>query len=359
MRVLLVVFVLAAAGLLAADLRQPAAPRDASAAPLRQPVRAEQLPRPAAVEIAFVRNGWVARVERDLPRGVSPARFALRQLLRGPTREERRRGLRTAVPREARVRSLRASDDSWFVSLSRSAIDPGTAEGRRTRLWQLAATLAPLGPQQQVVVATAGRFLTVLRLGVRPQGLDAEIGEAQYRYSIRGVQRRLATLGYLADSEVTGEADYLTGQALLAFQGWERLARTGTVTGQTQLALFTSSRPRPAGHRPGDHVEIYRDPGVLLTVSDGEVVRAVHVSTGAGGATPVGSFRVYLKSLMSWSVPFEVWMPYASYFRGGIAMHQSADVPSYPASHGCVRLPLGEAERVYRFVELGTPVAVF
>ncbi len=93
-------------------------------------------------------------------------------------------------------------------------------------------------------------------------------------------------------------------------------------------------------------------------VDTGEVVRAVHTSTGAGGVTPVGSFRVYVKALMSWSVPFKVWMPYAAYFTGGIATHQSPDVPSYPASHGCVRLPEGEAERVYRFVEVGTPVTV-
>lgn len=88
------------------------------------------------------------------------------------------------------------------------------------------------------------------------------------------------------------------------------------------------------------------------------VVRVVHTSTGAGGVTPVGDFRVYVKSLMSWSVPFEVWLPYASHFRGGIAIHESPDVPSYPASRGCVRLPDGEAERVYRFVEVGTPVFV-
>jgi lipoprotein-anchoring transpeptidase ErfK/SrfK len=54
-----------------------------------------------------------------------------------------------------------------------------------------------------------------------------------------------------------------------------------------------------------------------------------------------------------------VWMPYASYFVGGIAMHEYPDVPAYPASHGCVRLPEGEASHVYSFVELGTPVYVF
>ena len=93
-------------------------------------------------------------------------------------------------------------------------------------------------------------------------------------------------------------------------------------------------------------------------VEDGEVVRAVHTSTGSGGITPVGDFKVYAKVLYSWSVPFQVWMPYAAYFRGGIATHQSPTFPSYPASHGCVRLPEGEAERVYRFVDVGTPVSV-
>jgi lipoprotein-anchoring transpeptidase ErfK/SrfK len=98
---------------------------------------------------------------------------------------------------------------------------------------------------------------------------------------------------------------------------------------------------------------------VLLAVEDGKVFRAVHTSTGAGGGTPSGTFRVYRKETMSWSVPFGVWMPYASYFIGGIAMHEYPSVPSYPASHGCVRLPAGDAERMYRFARFGTPVHVF
>jgi hypothetical protein len=226
------------------------------------------------------------------------------------------------------------------------------------RLWQIAATLAPHGEREQAALATEGRFVTSVRLGVRPGVWRAETGENDYLYVTRGVQQRLAALGYLDRRDATGGMDYLTEQALLAFQGWEDLDRTGTVTGQTQVALFRARPPRPAARRPGRRLEIYRDLGVLLMVEDGRVVRAVHTSTGAGGVTPVGDFRVYTKVLMSWSVPFQVWMPYAAYFRGGIATHESPDVPSYPASHGCVRLPEGEAERVYGFVEVGTPVSV-
>jgi L,D-transpeptidase catalytic domain/Sporulation and spore germination/Putative peptidoglycan binding domain len=355
MRILLVVLVLASAGLLAIDLEPSASPRAAVAVPAA--AKAAK-PAPRTVDVAFVRNGWVVRVKRLVPRGAAAAEFALRELTQGPTKAERRTGIRTALPDGARLRSLRSDAETWFASFSRSTLGAGAAETKRMRLWQIAATLAPHGEKELAVLATEGRFATTLRLGLRPGAWRAETGENDYVYSTRGLQLRLAALGYLDPRDVAGSENYLTEQALLAFQGWEDLDRTGTVTGQTQLALFRAGEPRPASHRPGKRVEIYRDVGVLLMIENGEVVRVVHTSTGAGGVTPVGDFHVYAKVLYSWSVPFQVWMPYAAYFRGGIATHQSPDVPSYPASHGCVRLPEGEAERVYRFVDVGTPVVV-
>ena len=356
MRISLVVLVLAFAGLLAVDLAPSSTPRAAVGVPTRALAAAK--PAPETVEVAFVRNGWVVRVERLVPKRMSPAEAALRELTQGPTRAERRKGIRTALPDRARLRSLRTDGETWFASFSRSALGSGSAETKRMRLWQIAATLAFQGDQELVSLAAEGRFVTNARLGVRPGRWSAESGENDYPYVVRGVQRRLVALGYLDGAEVTGSLDYLTEQALMAFQGWEDLDRTGTVTGQTQVELFKASRPRPAARRTGRRIEIYRDRGVLLMTENGEVVRAVHTSTGSLGRTPTGDFNVYVKSLYSWSVPFHVWMPYAAYFRGGIAMHQSPDVPSYPASHGCVRLPEGEADRVYRFVDVGTPVAV-
>ena len=355
MRILLVVLLFAFAGFLAVDIEPSATSRAAVSLPARTTI---PKPAPETVEVAFVRKGWVVRVQRVVPKGAAAAEYALRELTQGPTRVERRKGIRTALPDGARLRSLRAGAETWFASFSRSTLAAGSAETKRMRLWQIAATLAPHGDKEHAVLATEGRFVTTLRLGVRPGSWRAETGENDYHYVTRGVRVRLAELGYLDARDIGADDGYLTEQALMAFQGWEDLDRTGTVTGQTQLALFRATRPRPAGRRPGRRIEIYRDLGVLLMVEDGEVVRAVHTSTGSGGITPVGDFKVYAKVLYSWSVPFQVWMPYAAYFRGGIATHQSSDVPSYPASHGCVRLPEGEADRVYRFVEVGTPVSV-
>jgi hypothetical protein len=352
MRVLLVTLVLGFAGTLAVDLEPAAAPRPDDA------VKTEA-PRQATVEVAFVRRGRLVRVERVVPKGVSPQVHALRELVQGPTRIEQRKGIRTALRPGVRLRSLRADAERWFGSFSRSLFGPGSAQTKRTRLSQIAATLAGLGSQTYAVISTEGRLVTTIRLRMRTGAWRAERGEKGYFYDVRGVQLRLFQLGFLDRSAVTGTLDYVTEQALLAFQGWEDLARTGTVTGETQVELVRATPPRPFTHRVGRRIEIHRELGVLLMVEDNDVLRAVHTSTGALGATPEGAFRVYRKELLSWSVPFQVWMPYAAYFVGGIATHEYSHVPEYPASHGCVRLPAGDAERVYRFVDVGTPVHVF
>jgi lipoprotein-anchoring transpeptidase ErfK/SrfK len=50
-------------------------------------------------------------------------------------------------------------------------------------------------------------------------------------------------------------------------------------------------------------------------------------------------------------------MPYCMHFNGGYAMHQGY-VPPYAASHGCIRLPQGMAERFYNNAPVGTSMAV-
>jgi len=354
MRVLLVTLVFALAGMLVVDLEPAAAPpQPAAGAAMRVKVAAK------TVEVAFVRNGRLVHVERVVPKGVAPEVHALRELTQGPTRAERAKRISTALRPGVRLRSIRADGELWLASFSRPLFGVGTASTVRTRVAQIAATLTWLGGKEYATIAAEGRLVTTLRLGLRPGAWRPERGENGYFYDIRGLQLRLFLLGFLERSAVTGTVDYETSQALLAFQGWEGLGRTGTVTGQTQVELLRATRPVPARRGNGSRIEIHRDRGVLLLVEGREVLRAVHTSTGAYGATPTGAFRVYRKELLSWSVPFKVWMPYAAYFVGGIATHEYAYVPEYPASHGCVRLPAGDAERVYRFVEVGTPVDVF
>jgi lipoprotein-anchoring transpeptidase ErfK/SrfK len=50
-------------------------------------------------------------------------------------------------------------------------------------------------------------------------------------------------------------------------------------------------------------------------------------------------------------------MPYCMHFNGGYAMHQGY-VPPFAASHGCIRLPEGMAQRFYNNAPVGTPMTV-
>ena len=116
MRISFVVLVFAFAGLLAVDLQSSSAPHAAVATQARAVRKAA----PRTVEVAFVKNGWIVRVERTVPKGATLQEAALRELTQGPTKLERRRGIRTALPETARLRSLRGSADTWFASFSRS-----------------------------------------------------------------------------------------------------------------------------------------------------------------------------------------------------------------------------------------------
>jgi len=174
------------------------------------------------------------------------------------------------------------------------------------------------------------------------------------------VQRRLVALKYLPADGVTGAWDYQTSQAVMAFQAWQGLDRDGVVGPQTLAALETASAPVPASTGSGHRVEVYRAKGVTLLVDGSSLVLALHSSSGAAGyETPAGTYSVFRKEESSWSVPYEVWLPWASYFNGGIALHESDSVPAQPASHGCVRLPSPLAKTAYDFAPIGTPVIVY
>ena len=57
------------------------------------------------------------------------------------------------------------------------------------------------------------------------------------------MQTKLASLGYLPTTAITGKYDYRTMQAVLAFQAWSGLARDGVVGPMTQAKLAAAGPP--------------------------------------------------------------------------------------------------------------------
>jgi lipoprotein-anchoring transpeptidase ErfK/SrfK len=207
------------------------------------------------------------------------------------------------------------------------------------------------------VATTALLALTLIALAGPPEPAAAA-PRPRAVSSVTALQARLAELGYLAPAAVSGKMGEPTRQAVRAFQSWEGLSRDGVAGPATRARLASARRPEPGPGR-GLRIEIDLSRQAALLVRGAWVVRAIHVSTGGSGTpTPTGRFRVYRKERQSWSSPFRTWLPWASYFSGGVAMHGYPDVPAYPASHGCVRIPLFEARTVYAFARLGISVDV-
>ncbi|MDX3929050.1 MAG: L,D-transpeptidase family protein [Shinella sp.] len=99
-----------------------------------------------------------------------------------------------------------------------------------------------------------------------------------------------------------------------------------------------------------------------LKVYDGDVVVAKSkVSTGkAGHSTPTGIFSIIEKKRMHHSNLYDdAPMPFMQRLTwSGIALHASSHVPSYPASHGCVRMPNDFAKMLYGLTRRGGHVLV-
>lgn len=337
----------------------------------------------ARAKLWFTAGEQFHPVERELPKPGSTLSRAVEALLAGPAAGEGADGVQAQTQIPADVSLEKVSVDAGgtaAVHLSPqflAGIPSDSASRNRAqkselnaRLAQVTYTVTQFGDIKSAKVVAGG---AVVDPDLSP---DPEISRTDYAKPASGpapivkpkgkklpgtrqLQAKLAKLGYLPRSAVDGLDGYQTREAVIAFQAWNGLGRDGVVGPATSAALKRAARPLPRAGGPARRIEVYRDKGVTLLIDGGRTVRAIHTSSGGPATpTPAGRFTVVRKELRSWSVPFSTWLPYASYFNQGIAFHEYADVPAYPASHGCVRVPAPEAKGVYDFAALGTVVVV-
>ena len=322
------------------------------------------------LSVFFLRGEQLTHVSRP---GATPA-DAVRQLLSGPTNAERKVGYRTYIPAGTRLLSVKVANGLATVDLS-AAFTSGATAGKLARLSQLVRTLTGPSGATRVQLLIAGKTVDGIVPGI-PTGApitfryletpDIPVPQPpQERLlppdpKVKVAQKKLIALGYLLSGSADGQFGPVTQEAILAFQKWEGLGRTGSLDTATTARLVTASRPKPLTRgAAGKRAEVLIDRQVALLIDDNRVVRAVAVSTGKPSTpTPPGDYRVYAKIQRWWSVPFREWLPWALPFVGGIAFHEFLDVPVFPASHGCVRQPVAVAHWTYDFAYVGMPVKV-
>jgi hypothetical protein len=189
-----------------------------------------------------------------------------------------------------------------------------------------------------------------VRETVTTQIVSPTVRYGDHGASVRELERQLARQHYaIRQDGFFGSEDL---EAVYAFQKVHGLARTGVVDATLWRRILTSATP--AARYGGDHVEVDKARQVLFVVRGGNVVLAVATSTGATGNTPLGKWQVYRKV-----GGFDWVLYYPSYFLRGFAVHGYPDVPPYPASHGCARIPMWIATTVYSLMPDGSSVYVY
>ncbi|MGI8758025.1 MAG: L,D-transpeptidase family protein [Acidimicrobiales bacterium] len=226
-------------------------------------------------------------------------------------------------------------------------------------------TQRPVTTTRPTTTTTEAPTTTTTAAAVKVEGLVAGAESDE----VAALQRRLSELRF-----DPGPADGVFGlgttYAVQGFQKLHGMAPTGEVTPAVASALAAAGPPAPlVPDGGGDRVEIDLPRQLLFVYSGGDLRLISHISTGNGkrycapggcgtAITPVGAHR-FMWRYPGWRTSRLGKLYNPVYFTGsGIAVHGSNSVPTHPASHGCVRIPMHIAEYFPDLVKRGDAVYV-
>jgi len=226
---------------------------------------------------------------------------------------------------------------------------------------------------------------TVASTAVPLVAFDHSLAVGASGSKVTALQDRLRGLGF-----DPGPSDGLFGpateRAVWAFEKFlldvDRADVTGEVTPEMWVRMNEPIEVRPRRANSGTHLEVLLPQQVAVLYVASHLRLITHVSSGSGeewcavvvvdnddgtqseqgicgvATTPGGVFH-FERRVTGWrnSKLGRLYNPV--YFNYGIAVHGASNVPSFPASRGCVRMPMHIAEYFPSLVDDGDLVYVF
>jgi peptidoglycan hydrolase-like protein with peptidoglycan-binding domain len=186
--------------------------------------------------------------------------------------------------------------------------------------------------------------------------VNPNVGPGSSGQSVRLLQSELDVLHYAVP--LSGFFDEGTGHALIAYRKMTGLERVPEAGRRVFELLEHGAGSFPVHYaRDGRHVEADLTKQVLAEIEPGGHVHAIYTMSSGKPSTPtvIGHFNVYSKTP---GVNSE-GMVDSNYFIRGYAIHGYPEVPTYAASHGCLRVPIPDAPAIYAWVQPGTAVDVY
>jgi hypothetical protein len=180
--------------------------------------------------------------------------------------------------------------------------------------------------------------------------LDNSAGPGARGRFVQLVQERLAALHLYVPQ--TGVFDQGTELALDAYHrllgkgeghtSLDPVALTDLLNG---VGSFHVRYPSQGQHAEGDLSD------QVLAFTNGTQVHWLFPISSGKPSTPtiLGNFQVYYKEPNY--TPDGMY--YSAFFHGGYAIHGYDPAPAYPASHGCMRLPIVDAIPAFNWIQMG------
>jgi L,D-transpeptidase-like protein len=185
--------------------------------------------------------------------------------------------------------------------------------------------------------------------------LDTHAGFGASGPFVQLIQQKLAAVHmYIPPSGVYDE------QTGLAIDAYHRLLGHGTSQSLDGLTVSELLAGRGAFRvrYPGDGKHVEGNLGSqLLALINGTKVYAIYPISSGKPSTPtiLGRFHVYMRT--PGYLPDGMY--YSNFFTGGYAIHGFNPAPDYPASHGCMRVPIIDAISIWNWLSIGVGVDVY
>lgn len=174
---------------------------------------------------------------------------------------------------------------------------------------------------------------------------------------VKVYQRALLELGYWLPA-INGQMDRETTHTVIAFQKVAGLPRNGALDSPTKRAIEQGIRPHARSTSAERIVEIDRTRQVMLLVKNREVLWILDVSTGKPSTPTKSGYNRFYRDYDGMRAS-GMYRP--KYFWRRAAVHGYYTVPSYAASHGCVRVTNATMDWLWKkdALPLGMPILVY
>lgn len=211
-------------------------------------------------------------------------------------------------------------------------------------------------------VATPG--FDAITFTVEPGQLYLPLAEAALTLHWQSQLNEAGRCIALNGAEVTaGSLRCLTDGTELISSSQLAMAGADVASIDQQAVVVTHSRRSFTMTAAPKRVEISLAKQELKAWQGSRLVLRSQISSGRNGRTPAGDFRAGpFRARWHYSSRYRnAPMPWSVQINGHIFIHGFTSVPNYPASHGCIRLPLtglNPAKFFFEWVDNGTPVSI-